>query len=437
MRKGQNWAIVVGINHYTNLQDLLYAERDAASVRDFFRELKFKQVDFFAKGADSIPADHWGQSSAEPTFGELTNFLDRRFAAPFLEPSDNLWFFFAGHGLRVREQDYLMLKDSNPGNVDRAALKVQDLAAQLRGSGAGNVILLLDACRNTGLGMRNGLGGIERGQQGVITFYSCAPRQSSYEIDELSSGAFTHVLLKGLKLRGEADNCATVDRLARHLETQVPILVKQYKKGMVQNPLLALDPDSKRDAILLPELAQQLDVQMLKNHAYKYKSRGDCDIARELWIQVLAVSPADSDAIEEIERLASGKSSGNFSSIAQTVWRGVLQQLGRLRLAVKKLIDRLGARSSSQRSVEKNVGGSVRITFRQSTQHSPVVRTCLNLVAASLVVGLSYMLMVIVAQFFAPLVVPELLAVGFDWGRVILAIGLVSLVGALCSERDN
>ncbi len=134
-QKAQNWAIVVGVNKNSNLLPLDYAERDAESVRDFFRELKFKQVYFFAKGADPIPADEGGSSSAEPTFGELTNFLDRRFAAPFLKPSDNLWFFFAGHGLRVREQDYLMLRDSNPGNVDRAALKVQDLAAQLRGSG--------------------------------------------------------------------------------------------------------------------------------------------------------------------------------------------------------------------------------------------------------------------------------------------------------------
>ncbi len=292
--------------------------------------------------------------------------------------------------------------------------------------------------------MRNGLG-FEREQQGVITFYSCAPGQYAYEIAELSSGAFTYVLLKALKLRGETDNCATVNRLARHLETQVPILVKRYKKGERQNPWLALDPDTKRDAILLPELAQQLDVQMLKNHAYRYRSRGDCDIARELWIQVLAVSPADSDAIEEIERLASGNSSrrsaekarGSRSSIAQAVWRGVLRQLGDLRLAGEKLIERLGAKSSSQRGVEKNVSGSVRITFRQRKQHNPLVRTCLNLVAASLVVGLAYVLLLLVAQLLSPLVVPELLAIGFDWGRVILAINLVSLMMAMVAESAN
>jgi formylglycine-generating enzyme required for sulfatase activity/uncharacterized caspase-like protein len=299
---GQNWAIVVGVNENRSLLALNYAERDAESVRDFFRELQFKRVDFFAEGADPIKADSGPPLSAEPAFGDFTNFLDRRFASPFLTPSDNLWFFFAGHGLRVGEQDYLMLKDSNPGNVDRAALKVQDLAAQLRSSGAGNVILLFDACRNTGLGSRNGTG-IGLKQQGVITFYSCAPSQQSYEIEALESGAFTYALLQGLRLRGETGNCATVERLAQHLKQQVPALVAQHK-GMVQNPLLALDPDSKRDAILLPQLARPGDVQALKLHALTAEVKGERRLARELWIQVLAASAADLEAVEAIERLA-------------------------------------------------------------------------------------------------------------------------------------
>lgn len=302
---GQNWAIVVGINEYSNLRRLNYAERDAVAVRDFFGELGFERVYFFAKDAPGIAGDSGADFSAEPTFGELSNFLDRRFATAFLKPGDNLWFFFAGHGRRDREQDYLMLRDSNPGNVARSGLKIQELAAVLRRSGAGNVILLLDACRDEG--SRDGLGIGGQRQQGVITFYACAASQQSYEIEELESGAFTYALLQGLRLRGEDGNCGTVERLAQHLRVSVPALVERYK-GMVQNPVLALDPDSKRDAILLPKLARSSDVQALKNHAYRYQSRGDRETARELWIQVLAASPADLDAVEEIERLASGNS---------------------------------------------------------------------------------------------------------------------------------
>jgi formylglycine-generating enzyme required for sulfatase activity/uncharacterized caspase-like protein len=310
---GQNWAIVVGINEYDNLRRLNYAERDAESVRDFFGELGFEQVYFFAENAPVISASSGAPFLAEPTFGRLSNFLDRRFEQAFLSPRDNLWFFFAGHGNRAQSQDYLMLKDSNPRNLEKSALKLQDLAAQLQRSNAGNVILLLDACRDDGAGSRDGVG-IGTKQQGVITFYSCAPSQLSYEIDELQAGAFTSALLQGLKLRGADGNCATVDRLASYLKIRVPALVERYK-GRQQDPLLALDPDSKRDTILLPQLARPSDVQALKTHAYRAQARGNREMARELWIQVLAAAPADADAIEEIERLAmdsSGRQSGSM-----------------------------------------------------------------------------------------------------------------------------
>jgi formylglycine-generating enzyme required for sulfatase activity len=299
---GKNWAIAVGIDRYDNLKDLSYARRDAEAMRDFFgAELGFEQVYFFAQGAPPIPADQGKPLPAEPTFARLNNFLDRRFKQAWLEPGDNLWFFFSGHGKRDAQRDYLMLEDSNPENVAGSALAIQELAARLRQSGAGNVILLLDACRDDA--SRGGLG-VGLPQQGVITFYSCGAEQESFEIAELGGGAFTYALLQGLQLRGETGNCATVERLYAHVRNQVPALVERYK-GRAQHPMLALDPESKRDAILLPGQARPSDVMALKNHALKCEVKGDRTSARNFWIQVLAVG-LDLEAIEALERLAQG-----------------------------------------------------------------------------------------------------------------------------------
>ncbi|MBW4641742.1 MAG: hypothetical protein KME23_01735 [Goleter apudmare HA4340-LM2] len=41
---------------------------------------------------------------------------------------------------------------------------------------------------------------------GVITFYSCTANQKSWEIDELQHGSFTHSLLEGLRVQGEANS---------------------------------------------------------------------------------------------------------------------------------------------------------------------------------------------------------------------------------------
>ncbi len=298
---GQNWAIVVGINQYDNLRRLNYADRDAESVRDFFRQLDFEEIYFFAKHAPEIVASNGVTISAEPTTNRLRNFLRRRLESRPLAAGDTLWFFFAGHGKRQGERDYLMPIDADPGNVAGTGLAVRDLTEQLRGSGAGNVILLIDACRDDG--SRDGVGiGLEK-QQGVITLFSCAPEQQSYEVDELQAGAFTYALLQGLRIQGEG-NCATVARLAEHVRVQVPYLTQLYRKGP-QNPYLVAEPVSKQNLILLPHESNPADLMALKYAALQAENQGDRDLARDFWWRVSAISNSrDMEARQAIERLA-------------------------------------------------------------------------------------------------------------------------------------
>jgi formylglycine-generating enzyme required for sulfatase activity len=226
--------------------------------------------------------------------------------------------------------------DADPGDVAGTGLAVRDLTEQLRGSGAGNVILLIDACRDDG--SRDGVGiGLEQ-QQGVITLFSCAPEQQSYEVDELQAGAFTHALLQGLRIQGEG-NCATVARLAEHVRVQVPYLTQLYRKGQ-QNPYLVAEPVSKQNLILLPRQATPTDVLMLKNGALQAENQDDRDLARDFWLRVLSVSSgSDMEAVQAIERLASGNSArrsvGNAggsrsvgTSLPPVISRRRLMQLG-------------------------------------------------------------------------------------------------------------
>jgi uncharacterized caspase-like protein/uncharacterized protein YoxC len=296
---GQNYAIVIGINQYDNLGRLKYAKSDAQAMQRWFCESGFEEVYYFAEDAPPISAPTGKPFLAEPSLGKIKNFLDRRFGSVFLQPSDNLWFFFAGHGKRHGEQDYLMLADSNPRQVADTALEIDALSAKFRASGAGNVILFLDACRNDG--SRDGLGIGTQMHPGVITFYSCSPGEESFEIDEIASGAFTHALLKGLQAHGEG-NCATVERLHNYLKGKVPLLAQKYKSNQ-QTPSLRLDPETKLDVILLPREARSSDVVKLKNHALVAENQGKFENARELWIQILTNAPGDREAIEAIERL--------------------------------------------------------------------------------------------------------------------------------------
>ncbi|MEM8502286.1 MAG: SUMF1/EgtB/PvdO family nonheme iron enzyme [Cyanobacteria bacterium P01_D01_bin.1] len=296
----RNWAICIGINEYYNLTPLRYAVQDATAMRDFFlEEIEFEQVFYFAD--DSPPIDTpQGSMRSQPTYANLTYFFRKRFQKQFLTVGDNFWFFFAGHGELHEGHDYLMPIDVDPGNLERTALRISDITASLRNSGADNTVLLLDACRSQGKRAAVGFG--SDAQPGIVTIYACSPRQASYEIEALQHGSFTHALLEGLRLLG-AESCATVQRIDQYLRHQVPILNQRYQKP-VQTPYTAVEPLSKNCLILLPQRARLEDVQALKNAAYKAEIEDDWELAQQLWTRVLATPGVDQDAVLAIGRIA-------------------------------------------------------------------------------------------------------------------------------------
>ncbi|MFK0164477.1 SUMF1/EgtB/PvdO family nonheme iron enzyme [Rhizobium sp. NPDC090279] len=296
----ENWAICIGINRYDNLRPLEYAQQDAQAISEFFSHAAhFKQVYHLAEDAPPLTSDFGSPLQSRPTFGNLMRFLRVRFDERFLRPSDNLWFFFAGHGRREKDQDYLLPIDADPGNVEETAISVRHVTERLKRSGASNVILLLDACRNEGARSGEGLG-LDR-QQGAVTICSCSPSEFSYEIAELRHGAFTYELLEGLGMEGQ-QNCATVEKLDNYLKFAVPDLCRKYGKPR-QTPSTFVEPLSKRHFILLPALATPDDLEPLKLEALEAEANDNLAEAEQLWWRVNAVAPTDAQAREGIRRI--------------------------------------------------------------------------------------------------------------------------------------
>ncbi|MGB3760231.1 MAG: SUMF1/EgtB/PvdO family nonheme iron enzyme, partial [Rivularia sp. (in: cyanobacteria)] len=314
---GRNWAIAIGINHYDNLKHLNYAQRDAEAMETWFKqEAKFDQVFLFTENSPPIPANQ--PIPTQPTYARFKRFLNVQFQKPLLQPGDNLWFFFAGHGRRYQDQDYLMLLDSDPQAVDSTAISVDYVTQRLRRSGADNVVLFIDACRDEG--DRGGLGIGEEEHQGVITFYSCNANQKAYEIDALQHGAFTYALLEGLNSRGEG-NCATVERLARHLHNRVPQLNKlntNYKQQS-QNPYFKADPPYKMYFILLKQSATFQDAQPLIDKAQEAELEGDLLLAETLWQRLWGIPGVDRRAFAAIQRIAIKKITGTQTPTPKSV----------------------------------------------------------------------------------------------------------------------
>ena len=299
----ENWAITIGINEYSFMRSLEYAIKDADAIRQLFLsdQLNFRRIYHFTEQSEPIHQDYGPELDSKPNRANLRRFLRTRFDQSFLREGDNLWFFFAGHGVRYQDRDYLMPSDGDLSDIPNSAIPLHYISERLRRSGADNIILLIDACRNNE-GRRSGIGIGQEKQQGVITLFSCSPEESSYEIPELQQGAFTHVLLKSLQLQGEG-NCATVERLYEKLRSLVPKLARQYKHG-AQTPYGRIEPPTKNHLILLPRQASLTDVMALKIDAFTAEVEHNFATAEQLWIRVLFVSPGDSDGIKAIKRIA-------------------------------------------------------------------------------------------------------------------------------------
>ncbi|MCC5665097.1 SUMF1/EgtB/PvdO family nonheme iron enzyme [Nostoc sp. CHAB 5784] len=319
----KNWAIAIGINQYDYLQPLNYAKRDAQLMQEFLgNEAGFERIFFFSDDSPELAG-----KSTRPTRTNLLRVLRQLFDNPFMGAGDNFWFFFSGHGIRYADRDYLMPCDGDPEDIENTAIAINFVTERLRRCGADNVVLILDACRNEGKKIGEGIGrqtAQEARQQGVISIFSCIPQEYSYEIDALQQGAFTAALLEGLGIQGK---CATVERLDQYLKFRVPELVRQYKNTR-QTPYVIAEPVNKSHLILVPRYATLADIATLKNDAYGAQRKKDFDLAKQLWIRVLATaSGQDMEAIEALEEIARLR---NSSALILPNWsrRRVIQTAG-------------------------------------------------------------------------------------------------------------
>jgi uncharacterized caspase-like protein len=297
----KNQAIVVGINQYEFLQPLNYARRDAESMAQFLRnEAGFERVFLFSDNSPEVDG-----KSTRPSRSNLLRLFREKFQTPFMGDGDNFWFFFAGHGIRHADRDYLIPCDGDPQDIESTGISTNHLTERLRRCGADNVVMLLDACRNTGSRAGEGIGARtaeEARQTGVISIFACSPNQFSYEIESLQHGVFTYALLEGLGIR---ERCATVEKLNQYLGRRVPKILRDCALSARQTPYTIAEPMERSHLILMPRYASSVEISTLKNDAYQAEADQNWESAQRLWIRVFAsTSGGDMVAVQALQRIA-------------------------------------------------------------------------------------------------------------------------------------
>ena len=247
-------AILIGVDKYTRVPALTYCGNDARDVAKAFRDsLQFKPEDVLEFTLDSVKKPNRGE-----ILHEAGGFLKRGIA-----PDELLVFYFSGHGMMDQDdkKDYLMPVDASPNDLSGTGISVEHMVKKLSATGCQNIVMFIDACRQEIAEGAKALGPIEENQfsptvvdrEGLVTFYSCDPKQLSYEIDALGHGSFTYCLLQAIE-KGE---CPTVQLMDQYLRQEVPNINQQHGKR-VQRPFTVIKPAEKSELPLFYSELKQL-----------------------------------------------------------------------------------------------------------------------------------------------------------------------------------
>ncbi len=196
--------LIIGNDAYTEVPALAKAVADAEAMSE-----KLESIGF-----ETVLLTDVGRRDMNRGVARFTNML---------EPGDTAFVFFAGHGVEISGENYLLPTDIiAPAEGERdvvvsESFALSDLLDRVRRTGARTTIAILDACRNnpfeiaTGrsLGRSRGLGRIAA-PEGTFVMFSAGAGQLALdglnETDTNKNSVFTRMLLPkldrpGLELR--------------------------------------------------------------------------------------------------------------------------------------------------------------------------------------------------------------------------------------------
>lgn len=182
-------ALVIGNSAYQNVGALVNAERDATDISAALSDLGFRVIS--------------GYDLSRAQMLELAQNFQAQ-----LHPGDVALFFFAGHGVQIGAENYIIPVDARGDTSDdirNSSVSLQTILAEMQQKASRNIVIL-DACRNNPFQLSQkarALGGISRGlarvDAGVGSFIAFSTQPGNIALDgQGRNSPFTAALLHHL-----------------------------------------------------------------------------------------------------------------------------------------------------------------------------------------------------------------------------------------------
>ncbi len=230
----KRWALVIGVDKYMDPQisPLKGSDNDARLIADaLVRYAGFPQDQVILL------------STAQPMERQPTrvNILRRLSNLSTAVPKDGLLLIsFAGHGMERGGQAFLLPSDSQISDqvsfLEETAISLNRVKDRVKETGVGQVVMLLDACRNDPGGRADAPNALStaytsafnfdvrnREVQAFATVYATGIGQRAYEYTEKKQGYFSWAVVEGLKGAAANDKGEiTLSQLVKYVQENVP-----------------------------------------------------------------------------------------------------------------------------------------------------------------------------------------------------------------------
>jgi Flp pilus assembly protein TadD len=317
----KRYALIIGIDRYQDKQ--IGALTGAANDARVLSDTLVRYAGFPADQVVLLSSDQ--PEERQPT---RVNILQRLSNLAGLVPKDGLLFLsFSGHGIARAGQAFLLPSDAriseDPMFLEDTACSVTRIRDRIQAAEIKQVILLLDACRNSPMGRSDEANPLtdafknafnfylsNKGITAFAVLYATAVGERAYEYSEKRLGYFTWAVVEGIK--GNAANekgQVTLSALIRYVQEAVPRRV-------------ALDLGPARQQIPFASMEgyrpEELVIAVAQPKPIEAKSTA-ITLARESTSARLAVSP---ELYEEIGDTLLNK--GRWKE-AELAYRGAIQ----------------------------------------------------------------------------------------------------------------
>ncbi len=255
----RKWAVLIGVNEYRNLEPLKFGRSDAERLYQVLT-----QRCGFEPRYITLITDGENETARRPLKHNIANQLGRVLAE--VRPQDHVLVFFTGHGfISAQGEGYLATQETDVSDLDRTALSAVRIMRRLESLQASQKLLVLDCClERSGADSDDGdpASGLPdvatlplqfSEARGVVTFASCSPGQSSWELAGGNNGVFTHFLAKGME--GESDRAGNqngkveLTELVSYTTKQVAQETAGYGSRQIPMALFGPETDRKSDVI--------------------------------------------------------------------------------------------------------------------------------------------------------------------------------------------